>query len=590
MSTALHGELTADGSTIVLVAAADDWETERVATALRQLTPLMRKSQPRGALLCPATWTAVTQLASTFSGGVLGSWIPGPRLQNWIIAEFTRRTAAATRQQIASEVVPDDLTARPYQLEAAAMIAAAGKIMISDDPGCGKTVSTILGLKARSLEHDIFPLLIIVPSWDIGDVWTREIARWAPDWKEPAAWGGPVRWTYNPGHADTYLTTYATARRDAADASGPLMRFARWSAIVLDEHHALKNDSTKQSSAARRLTAHAGTVVALSGTPVTRDTGDIYPVLAAMDPASWPSKERFRKRYCLLADGDYEERIEGLNPLTEREFRTALLGQLRRVAKADVLDQLPPKVYSVRRVEIPPEWRAAYDTMEQDMLAQLPPGDDGAAGELPVMSTLAQLTRLSQLASSACDVAVTEEPDENGVLRKHYQVTLKQPCWTADALLGILAERPGHPVAVFAPSRQLVMLAGEACEKAGYRAGYITGRHTRRERTAAITAFQGGQLDLIAVTTGAGGQGITLTAADTVVFLKRPWPLEESIQAEDRAHRIGAEIHDSIEIIDIVTRDTVDERIRAALREKSSQLADFVQDPRIVRELLGGLR
>jgi SNF2 family DNA or RNA helicase len=90
------------------------------------------------------------------------------------------------------------------------------------------------------------------------------------------------------------------------------------------------------------------------------------------------------------------------------------------------------------------------------------------------------------------------------------------------------------------------------------------------------------------VTTGAGGVGLTLTAASTCVFLQRPWSLVEALQAEDRCHRIGSEIHDCVEIVDIVAANTIDTRVRAVLRDKSGQLADLVQDKRIVAELLGG--
>jgi SNF2 family DNA or RNA helicase len=90
------------------------------------------------------------------------------------------------------------------------------------------------------------------------------------------------------------------------------------------------------------------------------------------------------------------------------------------------------------------------------------------------------------------------------------------------------------------------------------------------------------------VTTSAGGVGITLTAASVVVFLQRPWSYVEASQAEDRCHRIGSEIHDSIEIIDIVARRTVDSRVREVLRTKAGALAELVKDPRIVREVLGG--
>ena len=89
--------------------------------------------------------------------------------------------------------------------------------------------------------------------------------------------------------------------------------------------------------------------------------------------------------------------------------------------------------------------------------------------------------------------------------------------------------------------------------------------------------------------TGAGGVGLTLTAARTVVFLQRPWSLVEASQAEDRCHRIGSEQHDSIEIIDVVAADTIDSRVRAVLTAKAGQLADLLQDPRIVTQLLGGL-
>ena len=75
------------------------------------------------------------------------------------------------------------------------------------------------------------------------------------------------------------------------------------------------------------------------------------------------------------------------------------------------------------------------------------------------------------------------------------------------------------------------------------------------------------------------------------MFLQRPWPLGDSIQAEDRAHRIGSEIHEhGVEIIDVVAENTVDSRIRERLIEKGGQLSAFIQDVRLVRELLGGLK
>jgi SNF2 family DNA or RNA helicase len=584
VTAGVYAELSQDEQQIVLAFTGSDFELDVAAKALKRLTALTEKTAVPGMRTAPATWATVTQLAYTFNSEITGRWLPRPRLRAWIEAEFLRRCYPGDLHLW----LPDlELKPRPYQADAAAMIGAQGKFLLFDDPGTGKTASTILGLlERRARGHEIFPLVIVVPSWDVGDVWARHIATWAPDWPRPVTYGGSDRFA-QPGHGGTYITTYATMRLDAADARGPLVKL-KAKAVVADEAHLAKNSSSLRSQALKRVAFHAGTVVALTGTPVTRDTGDVYPLLEAMDPLSWPSRERFAKRYLDTSDNGYGEVVEGLKARAEPEFRAVLAGQYRRVAKADVLAQLPPKIYSVRRIEIPPAWRKAYDSMEQDMLAELPDG-----GELPVMSVLAQLTRLGQLASSACDVAVTEEPDPvTGELKKHYRVTLRAPSWKAESLLGVLAERPGQQTAVFTVSKQLADIAGAACEAAGYRVGYITGGQGKKARAAAIDSFQGGQLDVIIATAGAGSLGITLTAAGTAVFLQRSWELDKAIQPEDRLHRLDDLVmkHECIEIIDIVARSTVDERARALMRAKGNQLGRLVQDARLVRELLGGLK
>lgn len=469
------------------------------------------------------------------------------------------------------------------------LVDAPDHLYITDNyvvtSNCGKTVSTLLGLKARQLTHELFPMLIVVPSWDVGDVWARHIKEWAPDWPEPSMYGGSNRSLFDLSGIN--ITTYATLRIDAADARGPLVKL-KPKAVVLDEAHYCRNEKALRTHAVQRVAAHAGTFVGLTGTPVTKDTGDIYPVLAAMDPASYPARKRFVDRYLDTSTNGYEESIDGLKALAEPEFRTVLQGQYRRVAKADVLPQLPPKIYSVRRVELPAEWQRAYDSMEQDMLAELP----GDGGQLPVMSVLAQLTRLGQLASSACDVAVRTELDEYGAETKHYDVTLKAPSWKADALLGVLAERKGQQVAVFANSKQLVMIAEQACAKAGYSCGLITGGQPKKARQQDIGQFQAGELDVILATAGAGALGITLTAAGTAVMLQRSWEFDKALQPEDRLSRLDDIVlkHDCLEIIDIVAKGTIDQRVRELTRSKGMQLGQLVQDPRLVRELLGGLK
>lgn len=473
-------------------------------------------------------------------------------------------------------------------------------IEVDDDPhnfladgfvvhNTGKTITTILGLVERDRAgHRVHPTVVVAPT-SVIDPWIDEFRKWAPGWRVRAWRGSPAQRRAMIGTADVYVTSYGTARRDARDTTAAsLLIGLRPAAIVADEVHAIKTPDTEQSKAVRRLAGRAGLFIGLSGTPITHSPADLWPALVALEPGAWPSKERWMTRYVLTLPGDYGVTPLGFHPQAEEEFRTALLGRHRRVAKADVLTELPDKVHSVRVVELPKQYRQAYDAMERDMLAELPDG-----GELTAMTVLAQFTRLAQLASAAADVEVTTEvvwDDQLGVEveRVHQHVTLRAPSWKVDALLEVLEERPGEPVVVFAPSRQLIDLAGQAAVAAGLKVGYIVGGQKPAERTAYREAFQRGELDLICVTTGSGGVGLTLTASRTCVFLQRPWSLVEAMQAEDRLHRIGAERHQQIDVIDIVARNTIDTRVRAVLRERAGQLADLVQDPRIVAELLGG--
>lgn len=577
----VHGELTSDGERIVLIATGPDHEIAKAAKYLELLTPLVKQTDPPGGVYLPASWPAIVQLSATFGA----AWRPGPALTAWTAEQIRLRTEQPAELAVAP---PEGLVPRSYQIEGAAIIRATGKALLFDEPGTGKTVSTLLGLVERhAAGHEVLPVLVVCPA-AVVDPWVEHVHTWAPHWRAVAWRGTPARRKALAGTADVYVATYGIATRDAGEADrrkSPLMALGART-VVADECHKLKHQVTEQSRAVRRLARNADGFVGLSGTPITHNPADLWPALVSLEPGAWPSRERWIARYCDSVPGDYAATVLGLNQPREPEFRSTLLGQHRRVAKADVLAELPPKVYSVRTVELPKQWRQAYDALEGSMLAELPDG-----GELSVMTVLAQLTRLAQLSSAPADVeTITETVDEGGLLveKTREKVTLKAPSWKVDALLEVLAERPGEQVVAFAPSRQLMTLAGQAAADVGYRVGYVVGGQTARERTGYVDAFQRGELDLMCVTTGAGGVGLTLTAARTAVFLQRPWSLVEATQSEDRLHRIGAERHESIEVIDIVARKTIDARVRTILRERAGQLAELVNDPRIVAELLGG--
>lgn len=581
MTLAIFGELTADRERIILLAEGADEEVGYASQSLQLLTPLIKPTDPPGALHLPASWPAVVQLSTTYGQ----AWKPGPALTAWITEQIEARTDQGDKLAVKP---PPGLKPRTYQVAGARMIAQLGSALLFDEPRTGKTITTILGLVERAAAgHDVLPIVVVCPN-AVVDPWVRHFQRWAPRWRVTAWRGSPVQRVRKQGIADVYVASYGTARMDAGDTDtrhnrNPLLGIEAQT-IVADEVHALKGQTTGQSRAVRRLSAKAKQFIGLSGTPIAHHPGDLWPALYAMEPGAYPSRERWVSRYCTTVPGDYAARVIGLNQDREPEFRTTLLGQYRRVARADVLNELP-KSYSIRTVEMPTAYRHAYEQMEKDMLAELPDG-----GELAVMGVLAQMTRLSQLASAAADVSVTHETVEvDGLLddRVHTSVQLKMPSWKVDELMAILEERPGYAVAAFSPSAQLMRLAGQVAAEKGYKVGYVIGGQRAAERTDWVDKFQERELDLLCATTGAGGVGLTLSAADTLVFLNRPWSLIESLQAEDRAE--GDETKKrGTEVIDIFTANTIETRVRTVLKGKAGQLSDLVKDPRIVAELLGG--
>lgn len=440
-------------------------------------------------------------------------------------------------------------------------------------------------LEARG--ENPFPAFVVAPA-SVVDPWMEELEARFPAW--PAvAYRGAKRKLLSTRYK-VYVMSWDVFRLDMQhepDELPSLLKFLKPETLVYDESHKLCNTTTKTSVAARKCARVSQYAFPMSGTPITRNVGGFWAALNVLDIRSFPDQERYKNLYCDRYKADYRDEISGLSPVRKSEFFTLMQGSMRRVAKEDVLEDLPPKTYSTRIVQIPPLYRKAYDEMKEDMIAHLPDTDE----PLPVMSTLAQLQRLTQLASSACDVEIEYILDEKedsptcGEMVAHYKVTMKEPSWKIDELMTVMDDNRGSPLVCFATHTQLVKLAVRA-EAAGYKVGYIVGGQSAALRTATRKAFQAGDLDLLCANTGAGGVGLTLTAASTVVFLERPWAYWQADQSEDRLHRRGqqAQVH----IIDIVAARTVEAKIRLALKDKAAQLSELVRDKRIVESLLAG--
>ena len=547
----------------------------------------------------PLTFVGCIQLRAVFGQPLT----IGRDLNTWARDEQELRINPALALRSLTEPaqpVPGDKL-RPFQRVGAEWLIAVQRGILADDMGTGKTVQ-LLGALASQPHLDVLPAIAVVPN-SAKYNWKHEITRWFPIAEPYIVDGGAAKRrkmlldaTWNP--RAFIIINYESLRlhsRLAGFGNTTLVRCVNCGGIdpkitegkcevcprelnhmdfrtlVLDEAHRIKEPKAKQTRAAWAI-AHQESLTrcyALTGTPIGDAIDDLWPVLHAIAPREFPVKSAFVDRYALQSWGTYGGlEVKGINPERRDEFFKILDRRFRRLPKKLILDQLPPIVRTIRYVDLLPKQRKAFDQLSTSGYAQL---DDG---ELLVPSDdRVSWLRCIQL-SSASLVGIADEPDK---------YRLAEPSSKLDALLEILDELGSKPVVIASEHRQLIDLAEQRLLKAGITYGRITGAERNFERDAALRMFQAGELRCILMTMGAGSEALTMTAADTMIFLQRSSSLLRTLQTEGRIHRIGSEKHDVVQFIDIVARDTVEEKQIEKLHEKLTRLEEITRDEESLR-------
>jgi hypothetical protein len=334
--------------------------------------------------------------------------------------------------------------------------------------------------------------------------------------------------------------------------------------VVIDEAHRLKDPKSQQSRAVWAV-CHDPSVtrrLAMTGTPIANHIGDLWSIMHAVAPEEYPARSAFLDRYAQLswnAFGGLD--VVGLRQDNADEFFAFFDSRYRRVTKAAAAPWLPDKYRSIREAIMPTKMVKAYKEIEEQMISRL---DDGTI--VFATNQLVQSTRLLQMASAYGST------EADGT----YHMT--EPSPKLDVMEEILEETEGRPIVICALSKQLINLAAARLEKKSIPFGLITGDIHEIDRRRNLDMFQAGKLKALLFTLGAGGEGLTMSAADTIVFLQRSWSVVQNLQAEDRVHRIGSEIHEAIHIIDVVTPDTIEEWQIAKVHDKLRRLEEVRRD------------
>ena len=339
--------------------------------------------------------------------------------------------------------------------------------------------------------------------------------------------------------------------------------------VILDETHRIKNRKAQVTLAIKRLDTVYKT--SMSGTPADDKPQDLWSTLNFLYPGRFPSYWRFVKMFCEMEETEIRgrygsqkvQKIVGANKATAPLLLDTISGFYMRRLKKDVLLDLPDKYYSELRVDLSPPQQKIYDDLRDEMIAWIGENQDQP---LSVVAVVSQLVRLQQAALATLDYS------EEG------KVKLIEPSSKLDALMEVVQDEGLSPFVVFSQSKSMINLAAARFRKEGLRVATFTGDTSDEDRAKAVTGFQGGKFDVFAATIASGGEGITLTKASTVFFFDRSWSPSKNLQAEDRLHRIGQK--NAVQVIDIVARDSVDQRVRDANIRKWASLRIILGDTR----------
>lgn len=554
----------------------------------------------------PLSWGTCVALRGLFKDALE----VGEGLLAWSLREYAERVEPCLAlRAVAGFAEPweENADLYPFQQVGVQFLALAGQAVLMDEMGSGKTVQVVRALRTLSHRHDtggesvVFPALVVCPN-GVKYVWEREFARWWPEVRvQVVAGGAGERRKQLLAEADVFVINYEAVRlhaRLAAYGSIALQRChvcdkglneedhpqrkCEWcrrelnevpyKTVITDEAHRLKDPRAKQTRAVWSI-MHGGDVryrYALTGTPIANDLSDLWAIMHGVAPAEYPTKTKFVDRYVqreFSFFGGME--MAGVRPETRDELFKVLDPRTRRLPKAVTLPQLPPKVYSERYLEMSPKQRKAYRQMEKHMVTEL------ENGVLIAKNPLVKVGRLMQFASAYAEV------DEEA------NVHLAEPSNKVDALVELLDELGEEPLVVFAASKQLIKLAAARLERLKVPIGVATGDQTPAQRQRAVDEFQQGKLRVILGTIDAAGEGVTMTRARHLCFLQRHWSALKNAQAEGRVHRVGSEVHDRIEIIDLLSLGTVEQRQRDRLGDKLMRLEEVVRDKEMLALLLG---
>jgi superfamily II DNA or RNA helicase len=458
---------------------------------------------------------------------------------------------------IADVDVPQALTAdlRDYQRDGLNWLQFLREFgfsgILADDMGLGKTVQALATvLVEKQTGRCTTPSLVVAPTSLMGN-WRREAEKFAPNLKVVVLHGAERSEHFE--HLDDYdllLTTYALLSRDLEVHEGREYHY-----LILDEAQAIKNPATKQAKAVCQVNAKHK--LCLTGTPVENHLGEVWSQFRFLMPGFFGEQKHFNQTF----RNPIEKSADNL-------AATALTKRLKpfilRRSKDAVASELPSKTEIIHRVALYPEQavlyegiRAAMETRVRRALAESGLGQ----------SHITVLDALLRLRQTCLDPRLVKMSQARGVSQSA----------KLDSLMEMLPNfvEEGRRVLLFSQFTEMLTLIETEIQRAGISYTKLTGKTKKRDE--AVDEFQSGNVSVFLISLKAGGTGLNLTQADTVILYDPWWNPAVENQAIDRAHRIGQD--KPVFVYRMITEQTVEEKI-VELQERKKQFANIVVENR----------
>jgi superfamily II DNA or RNA helicase len=441
---------------------------------------------------------------------------------------------------------------RPYQAYGSAwmgsLLEAGFGGVLADDMGLGKTVQVLALLQARREADAPGPALLIVPT-SLLHGWQTQAAQFTPDLRLVVLQGtGRAALREEALHADLVVTTYPLLARDQV-----WLEAVDWPLVILDEAQTLKNPTSQMAKSLRNIPAKGRLV--LTGTPLENSLQDIWTLIDWVNPGLLGDRKGFQKlfRTPIEKHGD---------AATQSRLNRRLRPFMLRRTKEQVAAELPPKTEILERVELSKPQQALYETVRSTMDARVREAISTrglAAARITVLDALLKLRQV------CCDPALVKTDAARSVVDSAKRARLR------DLLAELVAE--GRRVLVFSQFVEMLHLIEGDLTAA--RIPYLTLTGQTQKRGDVLESFKKGDAPVFLLSLKAGGVGLTLTEADTVILYDPWWNPAVERQAMDRTHRIGQD--KPVFVHRLVAAGTVEEKI-LDMQARKQALADALFD------------